>query len=66
MPHTIVPMTNATETLVSTKLSGKYLTVFLDQESYGIAVLKVRGILSARTANRSCAVQKLALEMSPA
>lgn len=27
------------------QLAGKYLTVFLDQESYGIAVLKVREII---------------------
>ena len=38
-------MSNNTATLESTKLSGKYLTVFLDEESYGIAVLKVREII---------------------
>ncbi len=43
---TSVPMSNATDTVeTTTQLSGKYLTVFLDQESYGIAVLKVREII---------------------
>ncbi len=38
-------MSNVIESTETSQLSGKYLTVFLDQESYGIAVLKVREII---------------------
>jgi len=35
----------ATATAANSKLAGKYLTVVLDNEAYGIAVLKVREII---------------------
>ncbi len=38
-------MSNAPATAASTNLAGKYLTVVLDNEAYGIAVLKVREII---------------------
>lgn len=38
-------MSNPTEPAASANLSGKYLTVVLDNEAYGIGVLKVREII---------------------
>jgi len=38
-------MSTATATASATKLAGKYLTVVLENEAYGIAVLKVREII---------------------
>lgn len=38
-------MTPATHTATNNKNTGKYLTVVLDNEAYGIAVLKVREII---------------------
>jgi len=38
-------MSTATSESTTTNLTGKYLTVSLDDESYGIAVLKVREII---------------------
>jgi purine-binding chemotaxis protein CheW len=38
-------MSSAPVPLIAAKLAGKYLTVVLDNEAYGIAVLKVREII---------------------
>lgn len=38
-------MSNPTDPVAATNLAGKYLTVVLDSEAYGIAVLKVREII---------------------
>lgn len=38
-------MSTATPTAAATSRAGKYLTVLLDREAYGIAVLKVREII---------------------
>jgi purine-binding chemotaxis protein CheW len=38
-------MSNPTESAAAANLSGKYLTVVLDNEAYGIGVLKVREII---------------------
>jgi purine-binding chemotaxis protein CheW len=38
-------MSTAPATVSATKLAGKYLTVVLENEAYGIAVLKVREII---------------------
>ncbi|HTO03861.1 MAG TPA: chemotaxis protein CheW [Opitutus sp.] len=38
-------MSSAPAPVVASKLAGKYLTVVLDNEAYGIAVLKVREII---------------------
>ena len=38
-------MSSAPAPVIASKLAGKYLTVVLDNEAYGIAVLKVREII---------------------
>ncbi|ACB73724.1 chemotaxis protein CheW [Opitutus terrae] len=38
-------MSNQTDSVAANQLAGKYLTVVLDNEAYGIAVLKVREII---------------------
>lgn len=38
-------MSHSTDPVATTHLAGKYLTVVLDNEAYGIAVLKVREII---------------------
>lgn len=38
-------MSNSIDSVATTNLAGKYLTVVLDNEAYGIAVLKVREII---------------------
>ena len=38
-------MSSASAPVIASKLAGKYLTVVLDNEAYGIAVLKVREII---------------------